>query len=95
MFGFISIRATLIQALLAQPGSERTGEVSLKNAEIPASDLDALQEDRIQVSLVVQDMQGNVTEAVEANTPITLRATIDVDVVDGMSDFCIFSGTLR
>ncbi|KAJ9106212.1 hypothetical protein QFC21_001356 [Naganishia friedmannii] len=69
-------------ALLIQPGSERTGEVSLRDAKIPASDLDALQEDRVRVSLVIHDTEGNVVNAVEANTPIVLNAAVVLDVAD-------------
>jgi hypothetical protein len=61
--------------------------VSLRDAKIPASDLDALKEDRILASLVVQDMQGNIVYTVEANTPIILSATVEVDVADGKRDF--------
>lgn len=61
--------------------------MSLRDARIPASDLDALQEDRIRASLVVQDMQGNIVYTVEANTPIILSATVEVDVADGKRDF--------
>ncbi|KAJ9124172.1 hypothetical protein QFC22_000969 [Naganishia vaughanmartiniae] len=65
------------------PGSERTGEVSLRDAKIPASDLETLQEDRVRVSLIAQDTQGHAVNFVEANTPIILSATVDVDMADG------------
>lgn len=59
-----------------QPGSERTGEVSLASAKIPASDLEALQVDRITVSLSVHDLEGQQIDTVAANTPVVITAGV-------------------
>lgn len=69
-----------------QPGNERTGEVSLKSAKIPASDLEALQVDRITVSLFVHDLEGQQIDTVAANTPVVINAGVVVVGAEGESD---------
>ncbi|GHJ88545.1 hypothetical protein NliqN6_4947 [Naganishia liquefaciens] len=68
-----------VKAWWGIPGSDRTGEVSLLTVRIPASDLEALQVDRIMVSLAVYDLEGQQVDIVSANTPVMLLAFVSIN----------------
>jgi hypothetical protein len=90
-WGIVSVlKRVLSSALMSifriwQPGSERTGEVSLGTANIPASDLEALQVDRVTASLSICNLEGAEVDNVPANTPIMLTAVVEVNSGEGES----------
>lgn len=55
------------------------------DVRIPAADLEALQVDRLAVSLVVCDVEGEQVEVVQANTPVRLDAVVRVNSGNGAS----------
>lgn len=58
------------------------------DTRVPAVDLDALQPDRVEVSLVVCDAEGRQTDAVEANVPVRLEAVVKVNSGSGTWSDC-------